>query len=210
MKDQRTNPRRSVKGGVVVRLIVALAVAAAGMALWWKDRAEFQREARLRAERSAVVTQLAFITRQLDEMAARLTPERERLAQTEKVLGELRQLQSTWEWAVGNREQQRANGERIQKLESMHAATLARVAEQEQAMTRAKAERSDLESAREQLDAKLRIEEMRKLAGNYQLRRGWLWIRGWLLVGAGAGMLGWMAVAAVRRRLRPRSAGPEI
>ncbi|QYM80658.1 hypothetical protein K0B96_08675 [Horticoccus luteus] len=132
---------------IIVRKLlppVLLAAAVLGGTAWWlhrhavadevADRAT-QRQQR-DARRAALRESVAQANQRLDRLSLEITAERKRADQADKIAAGLREQESTWDRLVGNPAQQRANAERLAKMERFHADALARIAAAETEATR--------------------------------------------------------------------------
>ena len=150
---------------------IALAVAGFGFWLFKQDQANLNFEKQLRGERSVLNAKIAEAEERIPPIAAEILPEQDKVAQSEESIRQLEDLQSTWDRLVGNRAQQRANAERLEKMRATHATAISRVAELQQQVARAKWERDNDESERTRIDSQLRVAESHSAGADYQVRR---------------------------------------
>jgi hypothetical protein len=187
---------------------VAVAVAGAlvllGGWLWYADRGALQAERRLQDARAAVETSITRLQARIEQLEVDVVAQQQEVMGAEKVMRELRQLKSTWDWFGGNRAQQRANQVRLDQMEARHGRAVERLTELKQELRRAKWDRDGHVIERDRLDEQLRQEAERKAGGLYTATRIWLWSRSWLLLAVAVYLAGPVLVAAVRARRRRR------
>src|SRR3954471_2811612 len=90
-------------------LIVTLGLVVCGLWLFLKDRVDFDqwRQDVVRAingERTKTKAALDDVHRRMDRISAEITAEQERGKQADKIIDQLRDLESTWDRYVGNPE----------------------------------------------------------------------------------------------------------
>jgi hypothetical protein len=141
-------------------LIVGLGLVASGLWLFLKDNVDFEqwRQDAVRSitgERANVKSALEDVHKRMDRISVEITAEQERGKQADKIIANLRDLESTWDKLTGNTEQQKANAERIEHLAKLRIEVTAKVAALQQQFTRTTWERDGLEIALGKLDLKL-------------------------------------------------------
>ncbi len=141
-------------------LIVGLGFAACGLWLFVEDSVDFEqwRLDAVRAisgERSKVKSALEDVHKRMDRISVEITAEQERGKQVDKIIANLRDLESTWDKLTGNTEQQKANAERIVNLATLRIGVTAKVTALQQDFTRTTWERDGLEIALGKIDLKL-------------------------------------------------------
>ena len=201
-------------------LIVALALAACALWLFLRDNVDFDDWRRdvvrsINGERAKVKEAMADVHKRMDRIAAEITAEQDRGKQADKVLAQLRELESTWDRLVGNREQQKSNAEQLAKMTALRLEITAKVQSLQQEFTRTTWERDGLEIALGKLDARLQAAEAQQSrvmhylerAWNHRLGRGWFtlpvkwWVYlvlGFYFAGPTAGKLAMFYVVAPR------------
>jgi hypothetical protein len=147
---------RRFAGGVV---IVALAVAVFGLWLYLKDPVsidDWQHEIvrSIDKERAAYKSSIDLAQRKMDRISAEMTAEQEKGKQADKIIANLRELQSTWDKYTGNAAQQKANDQRIESLTTTRLAATAKIAGLQQEFNRATWERDALEASLGKLEEK--------------------------------------------------------
>ena len=181
-------------------LILGLALAACGLWLYLQDNVDFDEWRHdvlrtLTGERAKVQSALADVRQRLDRTAAGVAAEQERIRQTDRVLAQLGELDSTWDRLTGDA-QQAANRARRVKLEQARAEGQARIAALQAEFTRTGWERDGLEIALGKLDTQLRNLEAKRSRVLHYLERVWhhrlgrLTVQGWVLLGLGLYFLG--------------------
>src|SRR3954462_11330588 len=88
-------------------LIVTLALAACGLWLFLKDRVDFDQWRQgvgraINGERTKTKAALRDVHKRMDRIAAEITAEQEKGKQTDKIIDQLRDLESTWDKLIGN------------------------------------------------------------------------------------------------------------
>jgi hypothetical protein len=159
-------------------LIVVLALAAGGLWLFLRDNVDFDlwRQDVLRAingQRAETRSALADVHLRMDRIAAEITAEQDRGAQAERVIAQLKDLESTWDRFFGNREQQQANAEQIKRMSGLRADITAKLQALQRDFTRATWERDGLEIALGKLDAQFKAAEANQSRVLHYLERAW-------------------------------------
>lgn len=209
-------------------LILGLALAACGLWLFLRDNVDFDEWRHdvlrtLTGERAKVQAALADVHARLGRTTADIAAEQERIRQTDKVIAQLKDLDSTWDKLTGDA-QQKANSERREKLQQARADAVAKVAARQLDYTRTTWERDGLEIALGKIDGQLRAVEAKRskvlhylsLAWNYQVGR--LKVKTWVMLILGLYFLGptvgklalYHAVAPLIVRGRPVRLTPDL
>ena len=214
MKIKKPLTRDAAIRRMILIVVGALCSAVLGMWLFTMDRPRLNLENRLREQRAEFDAKLSEAEERIETVAVQIPPEQEKVAQSEKTIRQLEELQGTWDRLVGSRAQQRANAERIAGLRKLNAISIARVAELQQQVARARWERANHEIERTRLDSLLRAEDSRKADALYRIHRGWLRIRAWLCFGVSLYLLGPVlvpiAVEQWRRKKRGLTVGGQV
>src|SRR5258708_97200 len=105
-------------------LIIVLGFAACGLWLFLKDNVDFDQWRRdvlrsIDGERTKVQAAMADVRQRMDRIAAEIAAEQDRAKRTDKVIDELKDLESAWDRVMGNREQQKANAEQLQRMTAL-------------------------------------------------------------------------------------------
>ena len=159
-------------------LIVALALAACGLWLFLKDNVDFDqwRQDMVRSvngERAHAKEALADVNRRMDRISAEISAEQDRAKQADKVLAQLRDLESTWDRWVGNPAQQKTNAERIESVTVLRQSLTAKVATLQKEFTRTTWERDGLEVALGKFDAQIQAIDAKQSKVMHYLDRVW-------------------------------------
>ena len=167
-----------------------MSLVLAGMGIWLfaHDRPELKHESRLRQERAELEAKITQAAHEIGRLEPLIPPEQEKVVGAEKVIRQLEQLQSTWDLVVGNRAQQKANAERLERMRSLHSTSVVRVAEFQQQLADARRTLEGISIERTRVDAQLRVEDTKKAGAVSQLNRLWLQGRPWFFVSAGIAM----------------------
>ncbi|MSU66216.1 MAG: hypothetical protein EXS38_08985 [Opitutus sp.] len=159
-------------------LIVALGLVACGLWLFLKDNVDFElwRQDVVRAingERAKVQSALDDVHKRLDRQAAEITAEQERGRQADKIIAQLRDLESTWDRLVGNPEQQKSNAAQLEKITTLRVSITAQSAGLQREFTRTQWERDGLEIALGKIDARLQEAKQKESRVIHYLERSW-------------------------------------
>ena len=159
-------------------LIVALGLAACGLWLFLKDNVDFDQWRQdvvrsINGERTKTKAALEDVHKRMDRISVEITAEQERGKQADKVIDQLKDLESTWDRFVGNPEQQKSNAEQIARMSALRMAVAAKVQTLQQEFTRTTWERDGLEIALGKLDAQLKTAEEKQSRLLHYLDRAW-------------------------------------
>ncbi len=159
-------------------LIVALGLAACGLWLFLRDNVDFDQWRQdvvrtITGERTKTKAALDDVHKRMDRISAEITAEQDRAKQTDKVIAQLKELESTWDRLVGNPEQQKANAEQIERLSALRATLTAKTQSLQQEFTRSTWERDGLEIALGKLEARLKEAQEKQSRVLHYLERAW-------------------------------------
>ncbi len=159
-------------------LIVTLGLAACGLWLFLKDNVDFDqwRQELVRSingERTRTKAAVDDVRQRMDRISTEIATEQGRAKQADKVITELKALESTWDRMVGNPAQQKANAEQLERVSALRATMMAKVAALTQEFTRTTWERDGLEIALGKLDARLKVAEENQSKLLHYLERAW-------------------------------------
>ena len=186
-------------------LIIGLGFVACGLWLFLKDNVDLDQWKQevvrsISGERTRTKAALDDVHKRMDRIAAEITAEQDRGRQADKILANLRELESTWDKLVGDRAQQKANAERIESLTALRLTITGKVGVLQQDFTRATWERDGLEIALGKLDEKLKVAQAEQSKVLSYAERTWnhevgrapvrMAIKWWLLVALGLYVLG--------------------
>jgi len=166
-------------------LMVVLALAAYGLWLFLRDNVDFDlhRHEVVRAltgERTHVHEAIVDVDKRLESIALKISAEKEKIRQTEKVIAKLKALESMWDRLIGNPAQQAANAAQRTKMEAMHAETVVKVADLRVQYDRTTWERDGLEVALGRLEKQIvKVEQQRSKVTHYVME-AWERTRWWL------------------------------
>lgn len=135
---------------VAAALIVAIALAGYGFWLFLQEEGMFEgrrveRLERARAERDQLLTAQTMITEKITAMRLEIDKQRDNAKRAEKVITTLREIESWWERWFGNKEQQAANVEQIQRMEKLKNDSAAKVADLHRLVTQTIWEKDGIE-----------------------------------------------------------------
>ncbi|MBS0664011.1 MAG: hypothetical protein JSR48_12165, partial [Verrucomicrobia bacterium] len=209
-------------------LILGLALAASGLWLYLQDNVDFDEWRHdvirtLTGERAKVQSALDDVRQRLHRTNDAIAAEQEKIRQTDRVIAQLKELDSTWDRLTGDA-QQKANQERRQKLEQARIDSQSRVAALQQEVTRIGWERDGLEIALGKVDAQLKAIEAKRSKVMHYLERVWhhrvgrFTVKWWVILALGTYFLGptlgkltmYFAVAPLIARGRPVQLTPNL
>jgi hypothetical protein len=178
-------------------LIIVLGLAALGLWFFLRDNVGFDqwRQDTVRlitGERAKLKGALSDVNHRLTTLAAEIQADDDKLRQANKVLADLKAMESTWDRYLGDREQQKKNDERLASVTTLRTALQQEVAQKQEAYTRATWERDGLEIALGKLDVQLKQVEAKRSVVMHYLDRVWhaevgrgvfrLSVRGWVAI----------------------------
>jgi hypothetical protein len=207
MKIKQPMTEQAATRATISIVIAALVIAALGGWLFWHDRSKLDFEVRLREQRTTLESKVADAEQRILSFSELIPPEQEKVTKSEKIIRQLEDLQSTWDRFIGNRAQQRANNERLGKMRTLHTNAVARVAELQQQLARAKWDRDNHDIERTRIDSQLRVTEAGQSGAAYKLRRIWLSMRSWLCFGVSLYLLGPVLLPMVLEQRQRRKEG---
>lgn len=178
--------RRVADKAIPVVAIAALTLAALGLYFFINDESDLNREPRLRRELAQLDAELAAVQQRIDQLEVDLVPAKSRVVQADKVIAQREQIKNTWSWFTGNREQQKANEEQLERMQAFRADAAAKLADVQQELRRVRWERDGRQIERDRVTDALREEEARQATFSYYLQRAWLRSRSWIFLGAAA------------------------
>jgi hypothetical protein len=176
--------------GVIIRILrwvfekfaaasamAVLALAAAGLWLFLKDNVDFDqwRGDMLRAingERTKILEAKADVTKRMDRIAVEITAEQQRAAQADKVLAQLKELESAWDRLTRDA-QQKANDARMASVAALRQNLTVRIAILQDDFKRATWERDGLDIALGKLDQRLAEVQAQQSRVMHYLERVW-------------------------------------
>ncbi|HWL16661.1 MAG TPA: hypothetical protein VNR00_13720 [Opitutus sp.] len=178
--------RRVADKAIPVVAIAALTLAALGLYFFINDESDLNREPRLRRELAQLDAELAAVQQRIDQLEVDLVPAKSRVVQADKVIAQREQIKNTWSWFTGNREQQKANEEQLERMQAFRADAAAKLSDVQQELRRVRWERDGRQIERDRVTDALREEEARQATFSYYLQRAWLRSRSWIFLGAAA------------------------
>src|SRR5581483_10251122 len=145
-------------------LIAVLGLAAYGLWLFLKDNVDFdavrqQFLAELTGQRQHFREALADVSKRMVSMQAEIAGEQARAQKADRVVGELRQMESLWQRVFGDSAQQRAYAEQEARMEQVKHAAEKRVVDLQQQLVRTQWEKDGIEIALGKIDKRIRTEE---------------------------------------------------
>src|SRR3954469_7427616 len=159
-------------------LITLLALAACGLWLFLKDNINFDlwRQDMIRAingDRTKVQSALGDVNARMNRISAEIAAEQDRVKQADKILGQLHELESTWDRFVGNPAQQKANAEQIEKMTALRGTLVEKVTALQQDFKRATWERDGLKIALGKLNTQLQAIDAKRSKVMHYLEATW-------------------------------------
>jgi hypothetical protein len=127
---------------IVAGLIVLIALAGYGFWLFLQEEGVFEGKRveklqRAIAEREQLLTAQTMITEKIRQMRNEIEKQKENAKKADKIIATLRELQSWWERWFGNKQQQAANVEQLQRMEKLKHDSAGKVAEMQRLVTQA-------------------------------------------------------------------------
>ncbi len=187
-------------------------VVAVGLGAWLgvADLTTVKEERGARMQQAILEEKMARGQQRIEQLEVELPPEQERAMRAEKLAGELKNLTSTWSWFGGNREQQRLNRERLQKVEALHVASSAKTTALQQELQRLRWEAEALTAERARIEAMVRADDERRSGVWFRAVEVFVVLRGWVVVAAGMYLVGTVLVQAAVRRWGSRRAAAAV
>jgi septal ring factor EnvC (AmiA/AmiB activator) len=178
----RKSHRWLAKLTALVLVASAAAVAANAVRICFLTKGSFSetRAARimeLTAQRNQLDNELSAVRARLAAIPARIAVEEEKIRQADKVIAQLKDLESTWDRLIGNPAQQKANAEQIARMQQLRTESTAKVSDLRDETKRTKWEQDGLDIDRAKVAAQLAATERRSWALNYYLGLGWQGVR---------------------------------
>jgi hypothetical protein len=201
---------RAAMRAIISIAIAALAIAALGVWLLLRDRPRLNEDQVLREQRESLVSKIQEAEQRIASFSELIPPEEEKVLKTEELIRQLEKTQSTWDMFIRHRAQQRANNERLADLRALNATTIAKVAELQQQLARAKWDRDNHEIERTRIESQLRVIEAGRASGSYQVHRVWLTMRAWLCFAVAVFLLGPVMLPLVIEQRRRRKEGVTV
>ncbi|MBL9199475.1 MAG: hypothetical protein JNL39_03165 [Opitutaceae bacterium] len=206
----------------VAALIVLVVLAVGGLWLFIQEErahelSRAEKLVRAVAERDRLLAVQADVARRLETLRADIEKQRERAKQAAKVVATLRELESWWERWFGNRQQQSANAEQIERMEKTRKDALGLVDDFQRAVTKTVFEKDGVDLAVRRVNGEVALlEETRSKARHYVVAAWdrWKWWLGWALAGYFFGPTLWalalyFVAAPLMARGRSIRLGPE-
>ncbi len=135
----------------------------------------------LTAKRNQLDTDLTAIRARLASFPAQIGAEESKVQQADKVIAQLKALESTWDRLVGNPAQQKANTEQIARMQQLRTASTNRITDLRDETKRSKWEQDGLDIERAKVAAQLTATENRSWALTHYLGLGWDGARRWVM-----------------------------
>jgi hypothetical protein len=186
-------------------LIAGLGLLAVALWLYLKDNVDFDqwRADTVRAitgERAKITGALDDVHKRMDRISLEIQAEQGRAQLADNAMAKLHDLESTWDKYVGNRAQQQANAEQLEKLSETRRALTTRIAGLQQDFTRATWERDGLEIALGKINGRLEAVQAQQSRVFHYLDRAWnrpvgrgpmrLAVKWWVAIALGLYFLG--------------------
>lgn len=181
-------------------VIAVLSLGALGFRWMQQDRPQLNRERDLQNQIVALSEKIEAADRRIETIAAQIPPEQNRVDESEKLVRQLEELQTTWNLVSGNRAQQRANAERLRDLRKTNEAAVAKIADLQRQVAQAKWERENHEIERTRAESTLRMEEAKKAGVGYRLQRVWMSVRAWICFGGALYLIGFVLLPIAREK----------
>lgn len=179
----------------VAALIVTLGVATWAVWLFLHDKVDFDewRRVALRSaenDRAKVRSALDEVHRRMDRLSNEIAAEQEKGRQADKVIAQLRELESTWDKVFGDRAQQQTNARRLEDVTKIRLDATARIAALQNEFTRTTWERDGLDIALAKAAAQVQTIEAQRSKTLHYLSLAWERARWWVAAALGFYFLG--------------------
>lgn len=175
--------------------ILVLGLSAGGLWLFLKDNVDFDEWRRdtmrtLSGERAHIQAALGDVQQRMEKMAAEIAVERGKAEQADKVVEQLKALESSWDRLVGNPEQQKANTEQRARMEAVRGTARARAESVEKDLRRTTWEKDGLEVALGKKDTELKAAQAKKSKVQHYLEDAWARSKHWAMLALALYFLG--------------------
>lgn len=159
-------------------LIIVLGLAGCGLWLYLRDNVGFEqwRQDTVRlitGERTKLKAALSDVEARRTTLAQEIAADQERVRQADKVIADLKGLESTWDRYLGNREQQKQYDDRLASVTALRQSLLDEMARKQEQYARSQWERDGLEIALGKLDLQLKSVEQKRSVVLHYLDRAW-------------------------------------
>ncbi len=171
----------------MVAVIVAGGLAVYGLWQFLRDNVDidFRHSELVRAitgERAQVKAALGDVEVRLAQNQADIAAAQERIRQIDSIVQRLKELESTWDKVVGNREQQEANAAQLQRMGELHREAVAELTRLQTQLTRTTWERDGLQVALGRLDIRLQEVNTQRSRFVHYVQDLWARTRFWILL----------------------------
>ena len=127
---------------IAAALIVLIALAGYGLWLFLQEEGVFEERRmekmqRAIAERDHLLAAQDAITRRISGIRAEIETQKENAKKADRIIATLRELESWWDRWFGNRQQQSANAEQLQRMEKLRGETTGKITELQRVVTQA-------------------------------------------------------------------------
>jgi hypothetical protein len=159
-------------------LIVGLGLAALALWLFLKDNIDFEEWRKdvvrsIDGERTKVKAAMTDVNQRMDRLSVEIATEQDRAKRADKIIADLKELESMWDKYVGNPAQQKANAEQMERMTTVRQAATEKITKLKQDFTRTTWERDGLEIALGKLDARLQTIQQDQSKVMHYLERTW-------------------------------------
>jgi hypothetical protein len=172
---------------IAAALIVLIALAGYGLWLFLQEEGVFEERrlekmARAIAERDQLIAAQEAITQRIASVRAEIEKQKENARKAEKVISALRELESWWDRWFGNKAQQSANAEQLQRMEKLKHDTTGTIADLQRGITQAIWERDGIEVHLRRVNGEIgNLEESRSRARHFAVL-AWEKTKWWVLI----------------------------
>ena len=168
-------------------LIVLVALAGYGFWLYLQEESlsEERRLAQIErtvAERDRLLDAQIALEQRIASVRTEIEKQKENAKKADKIIATLRELESWWERLFGNREQQSANVERLQRMEKFKNDTLGKVNELQRVVTQTVSEQDSVQLALRRVNAEVGSLEASRSQGRHFAALAWEKIKWWVLL----------------------------
>ena len=203
-------------------LIVLVALAGYGLWLFLQDEGllderRVEKLQRVIAERDQLIDMKAAIERKVAGFRTEIEAQRQRAKEAEKIIATLRELESWWDRWFGDRKQQAANADQLQRMEALKAESAGKLSQLQRTVTQAVWEQDGAEIALRKANHEVALLEATKSKTRHYLIVAWDRTKWYLALALASFFLGptlwaltlYYGLAPLMARGRPIRLGPE-
>jgi hypothetical protein len=179
-------------------LIIVLGLAAYGLWLFLRENVDMDRQQAetlrlLQVKRAELVKAQADVEKRLVDLRAGIAEQQERAQRAQKVLDQLRELESWWErwwpWG-GGANQQKANQEQMQRMSELAKESTKRLGDLRRMVTQTSFEKQGVDAELTRVDGEIGAVERARSEAVFYWRRAWDKGKWYVLIAVGSYLVG--------------------